>query len=73
MLKPCPFCGGEAQLKSRNDPASNVHWYWVTCSVCKACRPQPPPHPFARNAENAENIWNDYCADLAVKTPRGFG
>ena len=72
MLKPCPFCGGEAEIKSRDDSVSNVRWYWVTCSVCKTGRPQSL-HPFAQNAENAENIWNEYCARLVMQSPRGYG
>ena len=29
-LKPCPFCGGEAKLKTA------VGEYWVLCPTCKA-------------------------------------
>jgi Lar family restriction alleviation protein len=72
MLKPCPFCGSEAEVQSRDSFVSDVRWYWVNCSVCKAGRPQTL-QPFAENAENAEKIWNDYCESLSPKAPRGYG
>lgn len=36
-LKPCPFCGGKAELKSYElkEPAVST-LYWVTCSKCFA-------------------------------------
>lgn len=36
-LKPCPFCGGKAKLKSYElkEPAAST-LYWVACSKCFA-------------------------------------
>jgi Lar family restriction alleviation protein len=72
MLKLCPFCGSEAEVKSRDSLVSDVRWYWVTCSVCKAAPPQTL-QPFAESVEHAEKIWNNYCEELLPKAPRGFG
>lgn len=38
-LKPCPFCGRAAQLRSRSgyDYGADVHW--VACNVCGAQGP----------------------------------
>ena len=33
-LKPCPFCGGKAEIKA--DPMIGEIFYTVRCSVCHA-------------------------------------
>ena len=36
MLKPCPFCGGEAKVwRSKND-YPNADGYWIECVGCAA-------------------------------------
>lgn len=46
-LKPCPFCGGEAELTGFNAPE-----YWVWCPSCKA---STDAHT---GKENAVAAWN---------------
>lgn len=34
-LKPCPFCGGEAQVNERyRGGTANRKMYWISCSAC---------------------------------------
>lgn len=34
-LKPCPFCGGEAQVNERyRSGTPNRKMYWVSCKAC---------------------------------------
>ena len=34
-LKPCPFCGGEAQINERyRSGTANRKMYWVSCKAC---------------------------------------
>lgn len=34
-LKPCPFCGGEAQINERyRSGTPNRKMYWVSCKAC---------------------------------------
>ena len=34
-LKPCPFCGGEAQINERyRSGTANRKMYWVNCKAC---------------------------------------
>ena len=39
-LKPCPFCGGEANKRDVSysiKPSGEVIHYYVECSTCSAC------------------------------------
>lgn len=33
-LKPCPFCGGEADILEVNDDTNNFHGYVACCLTC---------------------------------------
>ena len=34
-IKPCPFCGGEAQVNERyRSGTANRKMYWISCSAC---------------------------------------
>lgn len=36
-LKPCPFCGGEAEMHQSHDPdGPNDHGYYIACGKCGA-------------------------------------
>jgi len=36
-LKPCPFCGGDAELKEKEyATAGHKKWAYVRCKVCEA-------------------------------------
>ena len=52
-LKPCPFCGGEAELKAVGD-YNSLYVY-----ACKLCKKTPVLKYEARNtAKNAAKTWN---------------
>lgn len=67
-LKPCPFCGGEAELNSTQERVSNHPWFWVTCRVCKVGQPQS----LYAAAEAAATAWNDHFAEIVVQDPSRF-
>ena len=57
-LKPCPFCGGEAELRHYEDftkDFSSVYKFYVECNECEA-----QTKPIA-NVENAVSAWNTRC------------
>lgn len=37
-LKPCPFCGGEAEERTDNDdsPCNHDDWFYIKCKNCNA-------------------------------------
>lgn len=55
-LKPCPFCGGAAELKIAQYPAGDR--YRVACSDCGATT-----WPRIILPKNAEKMWNRRTAD----------
>lgn len=50
-LKPCPFCGGEALVKSFSS------CYWVRCSKCDVVTAT------ASTEQDAKEIWNKRYTD----------
>ncbi len=36
-LKPCPFCGGKAQLENDTGWNDEGYWEWIECCSCGAC------------------------------------
>ena len=48
-LKPCPFCGGEADIREPNI------FYWGKVIVCEKCGVQMPP---SKNNKEAIAAWN---------------
>lgn len=55
-LKPCPFCGGEAQIGVAHFPAGDR--YRVFCTECGATT-----WPRIIAPKNAEKAWNRRTAD----------
>ena len=49
-LKPCPFCGGEAELQPEGLTACG---YWVKCSECGIEQSET-----CEFAEDAIEVWN---------------
>ena len=50
-LKPCPFCGGEAQLRSQKIYGGES--YWVLCRKCFSTQ-----EPYHTKAVEAIAAWN---------------
>jgi hypothetical protein len=51
-LKPCPLCGGEAQLEDYRDGGSNGYGVFCQTFTCQTCGPT------TLNALDAINLWN---------------
>lgn len=56
-LKPCPFCGGEAQKTMRHNEQLTWIRYYVCCHRCDT---RSGKH---KTAELAEKAWNRRAAD----------
>ena len=52
-LKPCPFCGGEAEMRSLGIGFYGGRIYWVHCISCCAEINNPKP-----SEEDAIKDWN---------------
>lgn len=52
-LKPCPFCGGEAEIVDI-DPTPHyvAETHWVACKECKAST------NYSKNRDKAIEAWN---------------
>ena len=64
MLKPCPFCGGEAKVERRDVEPQGDPWYgikletFVLCTKCGACLFDEFFHEGFINDEKAIEAWN---------------
>ena len=52
-FKPCPFCGGDADLRIYSVPFTALRFYFVSCNVCGAMTP-----PRDLTSEEAITRWN---------------
>lgn len=52
-LKPCPFCGGEAQIARTMHMGMRAYRFFVTCLVCGAETPRT-----SRTIKQATEAWN---------------
>ena len=52
QLKPCPFCGSEAELGGVINPFLNERRYQVSCNYCGG------QTLFLQSAEEAVTAWN---------------
>lgn len=61
-LKPCPFCGGEANICSYRTyvNSSLVRKYYVSCKVCGI---ELPTCQSSENKSDAINNWNRRAND----------
>lgn len=53
-LKPCPFCGGKAELLDGREISGLDPGFWVTCSQCGAEGPEYD----SNGRQHAINAWN---------------
>lgn len=64
-LKPCPFCGGAADLVTNWSDRAKARFYWVECDTCGG-----------RGATKSEAEWNPQtpCFDglIALKAARAW-
>lgn len=57
LLKPCPFCGGAAELVALGEPGVKTHW----CVVCTKCQAEGATwwgSPTAEVRQTAIDGWN---------------
>ncbi len=63
-LKPCPFCGGEAEIQTGNFGMLTVQSY--AAAVCTKCKARGPMFSCSLDycaADEAKKAWNNYgCA-----------
>ncbi len=52
-LKPCPFCGGEAEIVHKPSGFDDLDFYWVKCKdeCVTICNPET-------SEEEAIEVWN---------------
>ncbi len=63
-LKPCPFCGGEAEFKTiEKDMLSRQDYIWVRCSKCEATSKKFESNLYSSAAEDAAKAWNRRIKD----------
>lgn len=57
-LKPCPFCGGTAEVKERyRKGIANRKMYWVSCKRCQVTQAYDNLHGY-NTKEKAIRVWN---------------
>lgn len=54
VLKPCPFCGGDAVLEKYKLPQRPTSFYAVTCNNCGAMT-----YPYSGRHKDAVDRWNE--------------
>ncbi|MGN1090082.1 MAG: Lar family restriction alleviation protein [Huintestinicola sp.] len=52
-LKPCPFCGGEAEIVRTMNMGNVTYRFFATCLVCGVETPRT-----ARTVKQATEAWN---------------
>lgn len=70
-LMPCPFCGGEANIKSisyEGDPTRSD--WWVSCQVCRVERPSTKKSEIVHSREEAIAAWNRRAAPVGASVPK---
>ena len=56
-LKPCPFCGGEANQVAKFMP-DNTNYYYIMCSKCKASSNMFFSYVGYEGLDEAISAWN---------------
>ena len=59
-LKPCPFCGGEAELRHEH---SATGFSYIKCVKCHLSSPMFPRSYDKASDEVATNFWNRRAED----------
>jgi len=54
-LKPCPFCGSEAIIKTNTGNIKTAYWFWVECKNDECDHLDMCPR---KTQEQAESDWN---------------
>lgn len=65
-LKPCPFCGSEAELRF-SEGESGKRYYWIPCKKCSCCQTifdTPQEAVSAWNSRPIEDLKDDENAWL---------
>lgn len=62
FLKPCPFCGGQAEILNKINYNTNTYRFFATCMNCGVETPRT-----ARNTQQAADAWNRRTAETATK------
>lgn len=52
QLKPCPFCGSEAELRF-SEGESGKRYYWIPCKKCSCCQ------TIFDTPQEAVSAWNN--------------
>lgn len=52
-LKPCPFCGGKAEIAQTMPCGTRTYRFFATCLVCGVEMPR-----IARTRKQATEVWN---------------
>lgn len=72
VLKPCPFCGGEAEFcKGKTELRDNAGYY-VNCKECFANTGESISSDYHRAIEEAVRDWNKRTPDIEKVTSEVF-
>ena len=69
-LKPCPFCGGEAELRYADN------YYWVECKKCRTRSDEECVESFDRGHQKTIDVlaemWNRRTEKLSISREKRY-